>query len=424
MGKVGFGGYRVSIKSKEHYDALVLGLKNGLSLIDTSSNYTNGESEELIGKVLEDHPEFNPIIVTKAGYIQGQNLEIIDKLNENKLAIDDLVIISEDLKHSIHPEFLKDQLDRSLNRLKRKKIDVFLLHNPEYYFKSENSSQDEFYNRIQKAFAYLETEVESGRISSYGISSNNFILPHHSSDWVSLEKIIEIAKSLKIKNHFTHIQFPMNLIEIGALEKYGEYGEISLLELAKFNNLITMTNRPLNAFTQNKLIRLATYQNVIDEINDNDALIQFEKCMNILEEKWNEERNLEGDEEIDNLKELTLIKQFSEMWDKITTPDAVDQVYYAHLFPFIAQVYGRNLSKEESGPFYDLYEFSQKYSRKVMTETALSFRNQALNVGLIQEVDKNNFAFEVIETYLNYGIDYVLVGMRKPEYINQLTKVF
>jgi aryl-alcohol dehydrogenase-like predicted oxidoreductase len=152
MGHIGFGCYRVSVRSKTHREALIAALKAGCTLIDTSSNYTNGESEELVGSVLKNHPEFQPIIVTKAGYIQGKNLEVILELQSRGLAVDDLVDLSESLKHSIHPDFLSNQISLSLKRLEKESIDIFLLHNPEYFLKTDGATQEEYYLRIEKAF--------------------------------------------------------------------------------------------------------------------------------------------------------------------------------------------------------------------------------------------------------------------------------
>ena len=417
MGQIGFGSYRISIKSKEHEAALVHALQNGLKLIDTSANYTNGDSELLIGKVLEENPKYRPIIVTKAGYIQGNNLLNIPTK-------EDLVEISEGLKHSIHPIFLEQQITLSLQRLKINSIDVFLLHNPEYFFEIQGNSRFEFYQRIEKAFIHLEEEVKRGRIRSYGISSNNFILPHQHPAFVDLESIIQIAQTINKKHHFTHVQFPMNLIEIGALEKFGEFGNLSLVEIAKMNNLITMINRPLNAFKDNQLIRLATYKKEIRELNKDADKKLFEDTLNLLKNKWVEEHKNSGEDEITELTEVTLIKQWTEIWDKLPSPDAVDQVYHAHLFPFIAQVWGGSLTKEESEPFYRIYELSIQYSRKEMDMKASKFRDQALEVGLLNPIDDSQFAKEVIETYLSYGIDYVLVGMRKVDYVDQLKSLF
>ena len=267
MGHVGFGSYRVSIKSSEHKNALIAALRAGCKMIDTSSNYTNGDSEELIGSVLSEFPEFNPIIVTKAGYIQGKNLKTLEELNSQGKALEDLVDLGETLKHSIHPDFLKSQLDQSLKRLKRDSVEYFLLHNPEYYFQLEGASKDEYYSRLKKAFLYCEEEVARGRIKAYGVSSNNFVLPTVDPQVTDLQTIMGIISDIEAKN-FKMVQFPFNLMEIGALEKLGEYGEESLLEQCSRHGLISVINRPLNAFTQNSLVRLATYENVYKDLDE------------------------------------------------------------------------------------------------------------------------------------------------------------
>jgi aryl-alcohol dehydrogenase-like predicted oxidoreductase len=425
MGQVGFGSYRISIRSKEHRAALTTALKLGCPLIDTSANYTNGESEELIGSVLSEFPEFNPIIVTKAGYVQGKNLEILAELNDNGLAAVDLVDLGPDLKHSIHPDFLKNQLDHSLKRLKKESIDIFLLHNPEYYFKTENANQDEYYRRIEMAFRYLEIEVDLGRIKSYGISSNNFILPLTDPEVTSLSRILEVAKKVSPKNHFKAIQFPFNLIEIGALEKFGEYGDQNLLELAQSNNLITMVNRPLNAFTSGQLIRLATYDFMTQDFDEVEAKKDFVVAMKLIEEKWKSAR---ADDEMSNdtdASEVTLIKQFKELWNTLPSPDAVDQVYHAHFFPFLARIWGGSgLTASEAAPFYKLFDHSQMFARINMSKKALEFKAQAASVGLIEKETTQVLAVEVIETYLNYGFDFVLLGMKKVEYVNQVSHLF
>ncbi len=425
MGQVGFGSYRISKRSREHKLALLKALELGCPLIDTSSNYTDGESEELIGEVLNENPQFNPILVTKAGYIQGRNLSQLVTLNEAGLALEDIVDLGDELKHSIHPEFLKNQLDNSLMRLKRNSVDIFLLHNPEYYFQSVGATQVEYYQRIEKAFRFLEEEVQNGRIKSYGISSNHFIYPLSDLEVTDLSKVINIAQKISTKNHFKTIEFPFNLIEIGALEKFGEYGDKSLLELAQLNGLTTIVNRPLNAFTNNQLVRLATYDFLTQDFDENKALADFELVMKTIEEKWNAAT---ADDEVshgENFNDVTLIKQFKELWNTLPTPDAVEQVYHGHFFPFLARLWGNGgLNAQEAAPMYQLFEHSIQYSRINMTKKALEFKSQALSVGLIPDEMEKFFSVLVIETYLNYGFDYVVNGMRKPEYVGQVSHLF
>ena len=421
MSQVGFGSYRVSIRSNEHRQALVAALNAGCSLIDTSANYTNGESEELIGSVLKEYPNFQPIIVTKAGYIQGNNINVLEDLNNKNLAIEDLVDISETLKHSIHPDFLENQLDQSLKRLQKDSVDYFLLHNPEYYFQSENPTQDEYYARLKKAFIYCEEEVKKGRIKHYGISSNNFILPINDPEVTDLNKILKILEEIGAAN-FKMVQFPFNLIEIGALEKLGDYGDESLLDLCTQNNFLSVVNRPLNAFTKDNLIRLATYENLYKNLDEQLAQETFERALSILKKKWDEN----SDELVtsDDFYEVGMIKQFKSLWNTMKTPDAVEQVYFSHFFPFIARVWGKNLSSEESQPFYDLMEYSQIYARRNLSNKAQDFKKQAQQMGLLPTDEDRPFATMAIETYIDYGFDYILVGMKKTEYVDQLKHLF
>ncbi|MBC7713130.1 MAG: aldo/keto reductase [Rhizobacter sp.] len=421
MGQVGFGSYRVSIKSAEHKAALIEALKAGCSLIDTSSNYTNGDSEELIGAVLSEHPEFKPLIVTKAGYIQGKNLKTLEELNADGFALEDLVDLGDTLKHSIHPDFLKSQLDQSLKRMKLESVDYFLLHNPEYYFQIEGASKDEYYARLKKAFIYCEEEVAAGRIKAYGVSSNNFVLPIDDPQVTDLNVIIGILTDIKAKN-FKMVQFPFNLIEIGALEKLGEYGDESLLELCMRHGFISVINRPLNAFTHNKLVRFATYENVYANLDEKKAEEKYTECMNILRTKWTE--SSDETTTADDFDDVEVISQFKTLWNSLPTPDAVEQVYFNHIFPFVARIWGKSLTALESKPFYELMEYSQVYSRRNLSTKAIEFKNQALQVGLLPEQEDKPFAVMAVETYLDYGFDYVLVGMKKPEYVAQMKHLF
>lgn len=421
MGQVGFGSYRVSIKSAEHRAALINALKAGCSLIDTSSNYTNGDSEELIGSVLAEFPEFRPLLVTKAGYIQGKNLAVLEDLHAKNLALDDLVDLGDSLKHSIHPDFLKSQLELSLSRLKKDSVDYFLLHNPEYYFQTEGCSKDEYYSRLKKAFLYCEEEVSAGRIKAYGVSSNNFVLPSDDPHLTDLQTIMGIITDIKAKN-FKMIQFPFNLIEIGALEKLGDYGDESLLELCMRYGLTSVINRPLNAFTNNKLVRFATYENIYKDLDEKKAEEKFIECLEILKLKWIEISDETTTAE--DFEHVEIVSQFKNLWNTLPTPDAVEQVYYSYIFPFTARVWGKNLTAKESAPFYELMEYSLIYSRRNLSGKALEFKNQAQSVGLLPTDDNKAFAVMAVETYLDYGFDYVLVGMRKPEYVDQLKHLF
>jgi aryl-alcohol dehydrogenase-like predicted oxidoreductase len=259
--QAGFGSYRIHKSIPEHKEALIYAIENGINLIDTSANYTDGSSEELIGAVLSELTtnkkieRNNLIIITKAGYLQGQNYkESQNRKNQNKTWLD-LVEYGPGIEHCIHPEFLEDQLNRSLGRLQIDTIDFYLLHNPEYYLSwahkvgiSLTEARQEYYQRISQAFHYLEKEVAKGRIQYYGISSNTF--PAHTDEfnYTSLETIWHIANNITSKHHFRAVQMPMNLIEHQAVTTINQPSMQSALEFACNKGLAVLINRPFNEF--------------------------------------------------------------------------------------------------------------------------------------------------------------------------------
>ena len=411
MSIVGFGGYRISIESKKHYEALKHAIVSGCSLIETSSIYTDGDSEKLIGLVLKEVSQ-KPTIVSKVGYIQGS---VFDVIKENEDLRVDLVEYSENISHSIHPTFIANQLATSLENLGIDCIDVYLLHNPEYYLKTPDSNKDEYYARIKKAFLYLEEQVSLGKIKSYGISSNTFIDPKDDHESTNLEKVMELVKD--IPNHnFRYIQFPLNLLELGALER--QFDGDHLIEKAQSLGLKTMINRPLNAITDNGLVRLANYE--VSEVLTEDYLnSEFNRLLTPLNNKW-EETKEDADEK---LFEVSIMKQFSEVWNTQHSVDAVEQIFFGYLFPFIAQVWGENLTAKDSQPFYELFDLSSDVARKNMNDRANQFKEQAINKGLLFE-KVEDLSVMAIEKYETFGIDIILVGMKDPKYVDKLKKFF
>ncbi|MCL4870593.1 MAG: aldo/keto reductase [Anaerolineae bacterium] len=270
LSQVGFGGYRVDTGIPIFQEALTLALTQGINLIDTSANYANGGSEELVGQVINDligrgrTLREQLIIVTKGGYLQGSNYTLSQQRKENGQPFPDLVEYMSDLEHCIHPEFLADQIGRSLRRLNMETVDFYLLHNPEYYLSwaknqpfSLEEARSEYYRRIRLAFAHLEKEVERGRIQYYGISSNSFPYAAAHPEFTCLTTCWEIAQSLTPQHHFRAIQLPMNLLEPGAATQINQPNGQTVLEFAWQQKLLVLVNRPLNAYRQNSLTRLA-----------------------------------------------------------------------------------------------------------------------------------------------------------------------
>lgn len=280
----GFGCYRVDVRVEKHQEALTKALLSGINVIDTSANYADGGSERLVGKVLsnlimaEKIKREEVVVVSKVGYLQGENYRLSQERKAAGRPFNDLVLYDEGLEHCIHPEFLAEQLTMSLERLGLERIDCYLLHNPEYYLQwakqhkvPKATARAEYLHRIRAAFLQLEVEVEAGRISYYGVSSNTFPRPASHFDFTSLSDLWDIAQSLSPKHHFRVIQFPLNLFETAGVTEKNQPGGKSVVELAMEKGLGVLTNRPLNAIREERLVRLAS------NVYQGDAIRQVEE---------------------------------------------------------------------------------------------------------------------------------------------------
>ena len=278
--RLGFGTYRVDTRNAEHREALKKALQEGCNLIDTSTNYMDGDSERLVGAVLAELiaagglRREEVIVVSKIGYVQAQNLKLAEAREKSGRAYPEIVKYGDGIWHCIHPEFLADQLTLSLDRLGLDTLDVCLLHNPEYFF-SEAAHRGEkdlptfrasFYDRLERAFAYLESQITAGRLLYYGVSSNTVTSSADDAEATSLAQMVQAARAAAKsvgadRHHFQFMQCPMNLFESGAalLPNTGASNQQTVLAYAQEAGIAVLVNRPLNAMLAQRsgILRLA-----------------------------------------------------------------------------------------------------------------------------------------------------------------------
>ncbi|MCC6217818.1 MAG: DUF255 domain-containing protein [Polyangiaceae bacterium] len=274
VSRIGFGGYRIRDGEPEHRAALERALAEGVNLIDTSVNYGDGSSERLIGDTLRaafargELRRDQVVLVSKVGYVQGKSLAQAQAREADGDPVAEMVRIGDDAWHCIHPEWIERQIGESLGRLGVAALDVCLLHNPEYFLteaaKSESGTLDErrgeLARRLEAAFRHLELEVKRGRIRCYGVSSNTLTAPVADPSSTTLWGFLRAARAAGGEEHRLRVaQLPANLLEGGAalLEKDGEAGEQTVLEVAAREGLAVLVNRPLNAMGARGLVRLA-----------------------------------------------------------------------------------------------------------------------------------------------------------------------
>lgn len=442
----GFGSYRVTSDSRDHYKALRLALRSGVNLIDTSSNYMDGKSEELTGLLLESEPGVRRedlVIVTKAGYIQGRNLDIVNRRASEGNPYKGVVTCSESLLHCIHPEFLSDQLSLSLDRMKTAYADIFLLHNPEYYLSyttglDQNTLRKNFYAGIKEAFEHLETEVEKGRIKYYGVSSNTFVEKPSLRNFVSLEMLHTIAQEISADNHFAVVQMPMNLMEKNALVNYNlQKGEKSTLRFAASNNYGVLINRPLNAISHNAVTRLADFR--ASERNDYKHLASAYETFRKMEDNFRNfyihEINVTAQQKETFLKNLNLTVIIRNSMSALTAPNQLTELYDYGIQPRLNLIteFAQSVAGDDASFGLKMNEYSRQLDRLItimhnLLAAEANRRNSKIHSVLDNYLpsDVQGFTLSGKALYMLSSlpqISSVLVGMRKASYVEDVVSV-
>ncbi len=277
LSALGFGGYRIHPQVAAHADALRRALRAGINVIDTASNYADGGSERLAGHVLREaiangeSAREGVVVVTKGGYVQGQTLDEARRRQAQGKPWRDAITVSDDCWYCIHPDFITHQIEASRQRLGLAHIDVYLLHNPEYFLEAGGgpaaAQREALWDRLAAAFMALEEAAARGVIGCYGVSSNGFPMAADRPGHLSLADVREAAVEAAVEVHgsgtkpsLRFIELPFNLVESGAAltENTPCDGKVvPVLEAARRWGLAVLANRPLNALRAGELLRLA-----------------------------------------------------------------------------------------------------------------------------------------------------------------------
>jgi aryl-alcohol dehydrogenase-like predicted oxidoreductase len=188
---------------KAYTSAVEIAVRGGINFLDSAINYRNQRSEHSIGAALSrlfasgEARRDGIVVCTKAGFLTPGAVPASLRKEDVTRGM-----------HSMAPDFLADQIDRSRANLGLETIDVFYLHNPETQL--AYISREDFDARIGAAFARLEKIVADGKIGFYGAATwEGFRQP---TGGLGLLRLVEIAREVGgPEHHFRFIQLPFNL---------------------------------------------------------------------------------------------------------------------------------------------------------------------------------------------------------------------
>ena len=176
--------------------ALEAALLGGVNVVDTSSNYADGDAERIVGRTLGE--------LVANGSVAREELVLCSKAG-----------YLPDGGHSMEPAYLDRMIDATRESLGVETVDVFLVHNPEEQL--EAHGPEEFERRMRLGFEALEGAAAGGRIGSYGVATAEGFRTS-GPELHRLDRLVELAREAAGGDHrLGVIELPLSLASPEAL---------------------------------------------------------------------------------------------------------------------------------------------------------------------------------------------------------------
>jgi aryl-alcohol dehydrogenase-like predicted oxidoreductase len=224
VSSIGVGTYLgdpTDATDEAYHDAVVEAVESGINVVDTAINYRCQRSERTVGRALAeaDVDREAVLVATKGGFVPfdgGRPAHPGRYVREEY--VDAGIVEPDELvrgQHCIAPEFVDDQLDRSLSNLGLETIDLYYVHNPETQL--EAHSREAVYDTLEATFTRLEERAAAGDIRHYGVATWDALrTPTDHGQYLALPEIIERARAASdaagtTATHLRAIQLPFNV---------------------------------------------------------------------------------------------------------------------------------------------------------------------------------------------------------------------
>jgi hypothetical protein len=190
---------------------------------------------------------------------------------------------------------------------------------------------------------------------------------------------------------------------------------MSVVEFAKANNLNTIGNRPLNAITPEDVVRLAM-KSVIPP-SETEIQEQWDRCLDLIG------LQMAKFEVVEDLQDFDVIRVLNARAN-LQSSDAVNLVFHQYFYPFIYQLYEGEVPESDAGAYASFHSLLARIAKHRMNESATTVRSALIAEGLIKGDDPRPLPVIACQSYLESGINHVLVGMRKVSYVDELKFLF
>jgi SagB-type dehydrogenase family enzyme len=372
ISRIGMGMRGMSRYRNSNVKALNAVLKTPINIFETSPDETDGEDEWLLGDTLSKLSEVEPFdrndlfIMTRGGWVRGKNSRVTEELKKRGYLQAEVRQLSSEINLCLSPDFLKDQIERSLYRLGINYLDLFLLRMPLFIEK-------DMFDDIGKAFSVLEELYNEGNIKGFGLSI--FELEGKEINFGDFPLEVFCEKSPHA-NGFQVIEIAGNFVNKRPFES--EPGRESFVERAKRLGLKVIAGNPLRAKVEDKAVWLVDYF-------DDSSWQETAK------ELLNKAKNLE----------IEILQ--TPLADNRTLEEAMRDARIRSPFNF-SQIFSFYLEKKE--PSADDYSRLQEVTNQSLSMTK-TVRDQLANAKLLPQSDFEETLLDIESLF-----DNILFGLK------------
>ena len=254
ISRVGVGLYQgeeSDLGDLKLFEVLEYALLNGIHVLDCAPSYRNRRSEIVLGRLTQKYPDRDFFISTKGGFVpfdfsQGEEKEnaYVQELFDRRWVRPSL--FDQEYFQTFDPVFLEQALTTTLTTLSRDSIELYYLHNPEYFLAKVGRAR--FLEVMKEVLLWIKDKIKSGQIKAFGISSWNGFFEEEKNARLELLEFYTLAQEVGIETYFNYLQVPYNFAQTRALffkgQKLGN-SQKSLFGVAKEFNISILGSAPL-----------------------------------------------------------------------------------------------------------------------------------------------------------------------------------
>jgi aryl-alcohol dehydrogenase-like predicted oxidoreductase len=161
------------------------------------------------------------VVITKGGYLTIDPEVVTSRADARRYLVETYVdtgLVDPDHVsqgvHCLQPDFLRDQIQRSLRNLGLETVDYYLLEEPELLLdETRKQGAEGFRQGMMRAFEALEQAVDEGQIAAYGLATwDGLLRPHTDRHHLAILDLFDWAlEAGGADHHLRAIQLPYSV---------------------------------------------------------------------------------------------------------------------------------------------------------------------------------------------------------------------